>query len=200
MFATSGGVIKVYSKTLSAETFLASGRSLLAGLAPTYNSGGDLTQLSGTAVFDALEEEDQEDSEEGIKGGGDGATAGAACLRLLHVEETTGGHRKADELAKRLLASSPAGVHDTSGLQTYRTHAEQSFDKVAPCQRLALHMTPRFARKSATCGRGRIRGLLNSLYADALVATPCVCVQLNVTTHAIGEPTSFYWGWVRGLT
>ena len=67
-------------------------RSVATGHLPRYDSGGDLTQLGGTLLFDTL----------AVAQAG-GADDNEPVTPLIHhVEEMTGGYMAADELASRL--------------------------------------------------------------------------------------------------
>mmetsp|Transcript_80332 Transcript_80332/g.157055 ORF Transcript_80332/g.157055 Transcript_80332/m.157055 type:complete len:127 (-) Transcript_80332:204-584(-) len=82
-----GSLVNVYSETVTLETFASAARSLASGLLPTYDAGGDLTQLGGTIAFRNISE-DSTDAEP----------------LIYHAEETTGGHIPSDILAEKILA------------------------------------------------------------------------------------------------
>jgi hypothetical protein len=104
-FMHKGSLGKVFTETVNLTSLTSSLRAVATGHFPSYSSGGDLSQFGGTLVLPSLPPAPFAGGGRNTAAAEDPQTDEAETVvpRLLHVEEMTGGHMPANELANQLL-------------------------------------------------------------------------------------------------
>ena len=86
-----GTLYDVYTKTADVGSVISALRAVATGHLPTYDSGGDLTQLGGTLLLESLPLDPEAADDEPV------------TPLMHHIEDKTGGHMPAGDLANALL-------------------------------------------------------------------------------------------------